>query len=86
MLSEEDQEDIEFQKASRTVGSLEDALEQLDRCPWTRLVPLKVHPEFLQQILAALEKRDGKEIAAQWNERLTNVSVRTSPCRHLVSV
>jgi len=72
MLSEEDQEDIEFQTASRAVGSFEEALEQLDRYPWTRLIPLKVHPEFLQQILAAVEKRDGKEIAVQWNERLTH--------------
>ncbi|MGA7314894.1 MAG: hypothetical protein WBX22_13065 [Silvibacterium sp.] len=72
MLSEENQEDIEFQTASRALGSSEEALEQLDRYPWTKLIPLKVHPEFLQQILAAVEKRVGKEIATQWNEQLTH--------------
>jgi hypothetical protein len=70
--SQENRDGIESLKTSPTVRSFEEALEQLDRYPWTQLIPLKAHPEFLQQILAAVEKRYGKEIAAQWNERLTH--------------
>jgi hypothetical protein len=66
MLSDEDREGIEFQTTAPSVGSLEEALEQLDKYPWTRLSPLKIHPEFRQQILSVVETREGSEIAAKW--------------------
>ena len=44
LLSEEDRKGMEFQTTSRAVRSLEEALEQLDKYPWTRLIHLKFTP------------------------------------------
>ena len=42
---------------SEVVNTLEEGLCLLDRYPWHRLFPLKVHPEFSAAILAAVRQR-----------------------------
>ena len=43
---------------SEAVPSLEAALKLFDDYPWTRLMPIEVHPEFRASILKAVEERN----------------------------
>lgn len=43
------------------------ALKQLDSYPWTRLYPLKVHPDFRDRVFKALQTRHKKEPVINWN-------------------
>jgi len=42
----------------------------LDRYSWFRFAPLKVSEEFADLVLREVEKRGGKEAAAEWTGRL----------------
>jgi 5-methylcytosine-specific restriction endonuclease McrA len=55
---------------SSHLGSFKNALLRLGQYPWFRLIPLKVHSEFADLVLREVEKRGGKEAAAEWAERL----------------
>lgn len=46
--------------SSSAVDSLEDALALFDEYPWSRLHPLKIHPDFRVAILMAVEERDAR--------------------------
>jgi hypothetical protein len=46
-----------IRKDSKMVNSWEAALRLMDRYPWHRLFPLKVHPEFCEQVWAAVQDR-----------------------------
>jgi hypothetical protein len=50
-----DEESIRYD--SHVIASWEAVLQLLDRYPWHLLVPLKIHPEFRQQIWAAVQTR-----------------------------
>lgn len=43
------------------------ALKQLDSYPWTRLYPLKVHPDFRDRVFKALQTRHKKEPFSDWD-------------------
>ena len=62
-LSEDDRGELplEIRNDSDWVDSLEAALAFIDKYPWHGLFPLTVHPEFKQQIWAAVQARVKKE-------------------------
>lgn len=43
------------------------ALKQLDAYPWTRLVPLGVHPDFRTRVIRALQARQKKGAPVAWS-------------------
>jgi hypothetical protein len=47
----------EIRHSSSTVADWAEALILLDKYPWASLVPIKVHPGFAEQILAAVSQR-----------------------------
>jgi hypothetical protein len=47
----------EIRKESEVVNSWEAALRLIDRYPWHKLFPLTVHPEFCEQVWAAVQNR-----------------------------
>lgn len=57
MLPDEDQEGLQPYDRSGCVDSLGEALKLLDRYPWHRLFPLKVHPDFREKVLDAVIAR-----------------------------
>jgi hypothetical protein len=63
----------EIRHDSAWASSWEEALTLLDRYPWHRFSPIRVHPEFRQAVWAAVQKRcAGKEAAVdlkQWRGR-----------------
>jgi hypothetical protein len=61
LLNEEDREGLEFRDASDWVDSFETALARLDRYPWHRLYPLRVHPDFRRQVWGAMQERFRKD-------------------------
>ncbi len=50
------------------VGTWRSALKQLDTYPWTQLYPLKVHPEFSDRVLKALQTRSKKGLFIDWDQ------------------
>lgn len=61
-LSEEDLAGFasgDFHSRSAFVSSFDEVLKLIDRYPWHKLWPLKVHPEFHDSVLAAVRKRGG---------------------------
>ena len=50
------------------VATWEDGLRLMDRYRWARLHPLAVHPEFVEQVRAAVEERLAKESQDRWTE------------------
>jgi hypothetical protein len=61
LFNAEDREGLEFWHQTDWVQSFESALALLDRYPWHRLYPLQVHPDFRQQVWAAVQQRYDKE-------------------------
>jgi hypothetical protein len=61
LLSQEDRQGMELRSESKWVDSWRAALALLDKYPWHRLYPGKVHPDFHQQIWAAAQERFGRE-------------------------
>lgn len=51
-------------------GTIDEALDALDRYPWYRLSPLFVHPEFAELIRSAVRERGGDEALQRWNRTL----------------
>ena len=78
MLPEEEQSGLVSCESSGWVNSLTEALVLLDRYPWHRLCPMKVHQEFRQAIHDAVVSRykaSGNERAHQlskWQEVCAN--------------
>ena len=62
MLPEEDREGLSATDQSGWVDSFEEALEHLDRYPWHKLYPLRVHPEFKDRIYEIVTKRYAGDI------------------------
>jgi hypothetical protein len=60
----------ELYENSARLSSFEDALIRLDKYPWFSLYPMKVSAEFAEEVLEEVEKRGGKEAAAEWAKRL----------------
>jgi hypothetical protein len=57
-------------KQSGSKHTFEGALPLLDQYQWFRLFPMKVHADFAHVVLAEVEKRGGKEAAANWQRNL----------------
>jgi hypothetical protein len=57
-------------KQSGSIGIFEGALPLLNQYPWFRLSPMKVHADFANVVRAEVEKRGGKEAAANWQRNL----------------
>jgi hypothetical protein len=76
MLSEEDRRGMRVEDFARTeyAHTFQEALRQLDRYQWFRLYPLDVHPEFLDAVLAEVEKRGGLDEVARWREQLKSMA------------
>jgi hypothetical protein len=65
------------------VKRFQNALHSLDKFPWFRLFPMKVHPEFAKNVLREVETRGGSEAAATWTERLLEIQRdRNGVARH----
>lgn len=68
MLDEE-----EIRHDSMFTSSWEEALALLDRYPWHRFSPIRVHPEFRQAVWAAVEARytgrKAEEDLERWRDR-----------------
>ena len=60
LLPEEFPEGVIHHRSS-VVDSWEEALKLLDRYPWHRLYPLRVHPEFRQKIWVEVQRRLSSE-------------------------
>jgi hypothetical protein len=70
LLDEEDLRGVgSLVSESESASSLPEALDQLDRFPWHRLTPLKIHPEFRLAILDEVRKRATPEEVESWNSR-----------------
>ncbi len=58
---------------SQFTSSWEEALALLDRYPWQRLSPIRVHPEFRQEVWTAVQKRyagnDAQRDLERWRDR-----------------
>ena len=50
------------------VDTWDEGLRLMDRYPWARLHPLYVHPEFVERVQVAVEKRLEKELPGRWTE------------------
>ena len=62
MLSEEDLGGLrpsDFRGKSKLLETLDDALRHMDRYPWHRFYPVRIHPDFLEQVLEAVRLRGG---------------------------
>ena len=85
-LSDEDRGSPgDYLPQSGYVESLQEALKILDKYPWITLLPLNVHPEFFDTIMAEVRKRGGELEETRWREKLgiqgglCGEFVRTSP-------
>jgi HD domain len=58
-----------FERSGPT-STFEDALSQLDRYPWFKLYPVKVHPDFAGLVLREVRRRGGHEAAGEWTRNL----------------
>ena len=47
---------------SKYVDTWDKALDLLDKCPWTRFIPQKVHTEFRELVWSAVQKRKPKRL------------------------
>jgi hypothetical protein len=72
VLSEGDQNGIEFSSQTGYVHSFEEALRLLDKYRWFKLYPLEIHPEFLDAVLVQVKMRGGDAAEARWREKLQN--------------
>jgi len=73
LLSEDDRAGLghrDFHQRSGVVDSFDEALKLIDRYPWHRLYPLKVHREFYDRVLEVVERRGG--CAERWKHILSN--------------
>ena len=43
---------------SRLLETLDDALRHMDRYPWHGFYPVRIHPDFLEQVLEAVGHAD----------------------------
>ena len=77
MLSEEDRRGMRVEDFARTeyAHTFQEALSRVDRYQWFRLCPLQVHPEFLDAVLAEVEKRGGPDEVARWREQLKSMAM-----------
>ena len=77
MLSEEDRRGMRVEDFARTeyAHTFQEALSRVDRYQWFRLCPLDVHPEFLDAVLAEVEKRGGPDEVARWREQLKSMAM-----------
>lgn len=64
----EDEPGPEFYERSGYVPSLDEALDSLDRYPWHKLYPLRVHPDFRQKIFDVVVSRFEAEGEDRWNQ------------------
>lgn len=71
LLSEEDRGELE-KYGSRSVYrySFGEALTLLDRYSWFDLYPVKVHPEFVDSVIAEVGKRGGAAAVTRWQQEL----------------
>lgn len=70
MLLDEDREGLIDHENSGYFNSFEEALKLFNRYPWVELYPLKVHPDFLDQVLLEVEKCGGKSESLRWQKEL----------------
>ena len=49
------------------VATWEDGLAQLDSYPWPSLYPVKVHPDFIEQVTSALQEREKNGRRINWD-------------------
>jgi NAD-dependent deacetylase len=67
MLSDEDVAGLgPAIKKSESVHSFGEALTLLDKYQWSRMRPLEVHPEYLDEVIHAVAERSGLRAAARW--------------------
>lgn len=63
----------EIVRDSRLVESWDEALKMLDRYPWTKLSPIRVHPAFRKAVWSAVQQRytgtNPRRDLARWRDR-----------------
>ena len=70
LLSEEDRKGLTPVSRTPYMHSIEKALLSLEQYPWFKLFPMKIHPEFLDTILAEVKRLGGKSEIQRWREHL----------------
>jgi hypothetical protein len=60
-MTDEDAADFEPRSETEWVDSWEAALKLFDKYRWHTFHPVRVHPDFAQQIWAAVQKRVGRD-------------------------
>jgi hypothetical protein len=51
-------------------GSFAGAMALIDRYPWAKLHPMKVHPEYREEVLSAVRDRGGVRAERRWRQLL----------------
>ncbi len=71
LLAEEDRDESPALEYSDDVSSFDEALKLLERYPWFRFNPRKVHPDFLDRVLLEVKKRGGESEFERWSWHLS---------------
>ena len=71
MLDDNEQKAFAFIDASGAVDALAAALQVMNRYPWHRLMPLKLHEEYRGAVMAEVLRRGGAGEAARWQSELS---------------
>jgi len=68
LLDKEDIQDLGSPlRTSESVSSFPEAIALLNRYPWFRMTPIRIHPEFRFAILSEVQRRGTPEDVAFWN-------------------
>ena len=73
LLDEEDREGLLFRDKSGELISFNAALKILNRYPWHRLLPLKIHPEYTEAIMSEVSRRGGAREERRWRSELSRL-------------
>jgi hypothetical protein len=76
LLDPDDQQGMSFSDESGSVDTFAAALDLMNRYPWHRLVPLKIHGEYAAAVMAEVLRRGGTREAARWKTELSGRSDR----------
>jgi hypothetical protein len=78
-LHEEDRQELSFSDESDSVDSVTAALALMSRYIWHRLVPLKLHAEYANEIMAEVLRRGGTTEERRWRSALARRSADREP-------
>jgi len=71
LLNEEDRRGLKFSDPSAATESFATALAWLGRYPWERLYPLKLHQDYVNNVLTEVARRGGPHAVKKWQSTLS---------------